>query len=316
MHAAASAAALPTTPTTTTLNSNKTNHQLKQIGSSPVLTSSQKSSMLSSSSPIDSISYSSSNNSFLLSGNQINNASVYYQNSYTDIQAQFELSVELRKFINIDLFQRGYYQIRLYIRCANKQIPTKIIVQLENNPNNQNLSELMFPSCVIDDYAVSKTFLILYRNEEIILDDHIIFKISTLVNAFNVVDSFEKLDLQLNVELWFTENDYIPQSVLNRLNMSNNNSNSVNSADNANATGNNNNAQNGTNSNDPNSNNGVNTNINSMQLLCSRNFKIKFDPRQGVHLQVPVLFDYFHLSAVLVTIHCALLTLLPPVMLG
>lgn len=44
----------------------------------------------------------------------------------------------------------------------------------------------MFPSSVIDDYAVSKTFLILYRNEEIILDDHVIFKINTLVNAFNV----------------------------------------------------------------------------------------------------------------------------------
>jgi len=39
-------------------------------------------------------------------------------------------------------------------------------------------------------------------------------------------------------------------------------------------------------------------------------------PRQGIHLQVPVLFDYFHLSAVLTTIHCSLLTLLPPVMLG
>ena len=44
----------------------------------------------------------------------------------------------------------------------------------------------MFPSCIYDEYGVSKTFLILYRNEEIILDDQIIFKISTLVNAFNV----------------------------------------------------------------------------------------------------------------------------------
>ena len=44
----------------------------------------------------------------------------------------------------------------------------------------------MFPSCVLDEYAISKTFLILYRNEEINLDDQILFKISTLVNAFNV----------------------------------------------------------------------------------------------------------------------------------
>jgi hypothetical protein len=44
----------------------------------------------------------------------------------------------------------------------------------------------MFPSCVIDGYAVSKTFLILYKNEEILLDDQIIFKISSILNAFNV----------------------------------------------------------------------------------------------------------------------------------
>ena len=44
----------------------------------------------------------------------------------------------------------------------------------------------MFPSSVVDDFACSKTFLILYRNEEVILDDQILFKISTLVNAFNV----------------------------------------------------------------------------------------------------------------------------------
>ena len=44
----------------------------------------------------------------------------------------------------------------------------------------------MFPSCVIDGYAVSKTFLILYKNEEINLDDQIIFKISSILNAFRV----------------------------------------------------------------------------------------------------------------------------------
>lgn len=75
--------------------------------------------------------FSSSNNVQL---NQSN------QNLSVEIQAQFELSIELRKFINIDLFQRGYYQIRLTIKCSNKQIPTKIILQLESNQNNNNLS--------------------------------------------------------------------------------------------------------------------------------------------------------------------------------
>lgn len=48
----------------------------------------------------------------------------------------------------------------------------------------------MFPSTVLDDCAVSKTFLILYRNEEINLDDQFLFKISTLLNAFNVIKYF------------------------------------------------------------------------------------------------------------------------------
>lgn len=65
-----------------------------------------------------------------------------------DIQAQFELSVELRRFINIDLFQRGFYHIRLGIKCANKTIPTKIMVQLENS-NNNYLSGNLFPYFLI-----------------------------------------------------------------------------------------------------------------------------------------------------------------------
>jgi hypothetical protein len=60
-----------------------------------------------------------------------------------EVQAQFELLVELRRFINMDLFQRGYYQIRVSIKCGNKQVPIKVVLQLENNKNNQNLSGIL-----------------------------------------------------------------------------------------------------------------------------------------------------------------------------
>ena len=63
----------------------------------------------------------------------------------SNVQAQFEVAVELRRFINIDLFQRGYYQIRLSLKCANKLIPSKVSVKLEKTTNNNNLSEVMFP---------------------------------------------------------------------------------------------------------------------------------------------------------------------------
>lgn len=83
-------------------------------------------------------SYSTASNG--ISASIVQNQAQNLNNQYVEIQAQFELSVELRKFINIDLFQRGYYQIRLTIKCSNKQIPTKILLQLEANQNNQNLS--------------------------------------------------------------------------------------------------------------------------------------------------------------------------------
>lgn len=80
---------------------------------------------------------SQSNNGSLSSSNSNQNLN---QSNTAEIQAQFEMLVELRRFMNIDLFQRGYYQIRVQIKCMNKQVPIKIMLQLEKNQNNMNLS--------------------------------------------------------------------------------------------------------------------------------------------------------------------------------
>lgn len=89
---------------------------------------------------------SSSNNSFTNSTQGVTNGSQQTSQvaNVADIQAQFELLVELRRFINIDLFQRGYYQVRVSIKCGNKQVPIKVVLQLENNKNNQNLSGKLY----------------------------------------------------------------------------------------------------------------------------------------------------------------------------
>lgn len=50
----------------------------------------------------------------------------------------------------------------------------------------------------------------------------------------------------------------------------------------------------------------------TMQQLCSRCFKLHFNPRLGLHTHVPILFDYFHLSALTATVHGSLLCLIPP----
>jgi hypothetical protein len=49
-----------------------------------------------------------------------------------------------------------------------------------------------------------------------------------------------------------------------------------------------------------------------MQQLCSRCYKLHFNPRLGIHTHIPILFDYFHLSALTTTIHASLLCLIPP----
>jgi hypothetical protein len=47
-------------------------------------------------------------------------------------------------------------------------------------------NEQIYPACIFNDWGVSKTFLIIYKNEEIELDDQFNFKLSVIVDAQNV----------------------------------------------------------------------------------------------------------------------------------
>jgi hypothetical protein len=47
-------------------------------------------------------------------------------------------------------------------------------------------NEQIYPACIFNDWGVSKTFLIIYKNEEIELDDQFNFKLSIIVDAQNV----------------------------------------------------------------------------------------------------------------------------------
>ena len=38
----------------------------------------------------------------------------------SELQATLEFSIELHKFYNVDLFQRGFYQIRTDLRASQK----------------------------------------------------------------------------------------------------------------------------------------------------------------------------------------------------
>ncbi|XP_021569938.1 protein FAM135A isoform X5 [Carlito syrichta] len=134
----------------------------------------------------------------------------------TEVQAMVEFSVELNKFYNVDLFQRG------------------------------------------------KTFQILYKNEEVVLNDVMIFKVKMLLDEKKIGETLEEMNFLLSLDLHFTDGDY--------------------SAD----------------------------DLSTLQLISSRTLKLHFSPHRGLHHHVNVMFDYFHLSVVSVTIHASLVALHQP----
>ncbi|XP_062375080.1 protein FAM135A isoform X2 [Sardina pilchardus] len=124
----------------------------------------------------------------------------------SEVQATVEFSVELHKFYNVDLFQRGFYQLR-----ASLKVPPRVPHRVDASLLHPSGSDLAFPASVQDDVVCSKTFQILYKNEEIVVNDVLIFKVMMLLDERKVEDSLNDMDFQLILELYFTDGDYSPE---------------------------------------------------------------------------------------------------------
>ncbi|XP_047616125.1 protein FAM135A isoform X3 [Phacochoerus africanus] len=177
----------------------------------------------------------------------------------TEVQAMVEFSVELNKFYNVDLFQRGFYQIR-----ASMKIPPRVPHRVEASLLHAAGMALAFPASVHDSLICSKTFQILYKNEEVVLNDVMIFKVKMLLDEKKIEETLEEMNFLLSLDLHFTDGDY--------------------SAD----------------------------DLNALQLISSRILKLHFSLHRGLHHHVNVMFDYFHLSVVSVTVHASLVALHQP----
>ncbi|XP_013420772.1 protein FAM135A isoform X2 [Lingula anatina] len=183
----------------------------------------------------------------------------------TDLQASLEFSVELTKFYNVDLFQRGYYQVRAYLK-----VPPKSPIRVElKAPRGHELTAASSDSCLLpasctNGVAKSKVFQILYRNEDITLNDAFLFKVNMLADSNKIEEAINKTDLQLGVDLYFTDEEF------------------------------------GSDEQD------------KLQCVSQRSLKLHFESAKGIHHHVPVLFDYFHLAAVCVTVHATLVALHQP----
>ncbi|KAJ8688273.1 hypothetical protein QAD02_024068 [Eretmocerus hayati] len=164
----------------------------------------------------------------------------------SELQATLEFSLELCKFYNVDLFQRGHYQIRTSLRVSPK-LPIKVEV---NQPRDHSL----------EAPGTSKRFQILYRNEEVRLGTSVLFRAHVLVHSHKIEEALARTNFNLGVELWFGE----PGQPAN------------------------------------------------MTCVSSRALQLNFTPTKGLHYHLPVLFDYFHLAAVSMTIHCCLVALHQP----
>uniref|UniRef100_A0A8C5WBF2 Family with sequence similarity 135 member A n=2 Tax=Microcebus murinus TaxID=30608 RepID=A0A8C5WBF2_MICMU len=178
----------------------------------------------------------------------------------TEVQAMVEFSVELNKFYNVDLFQRGFYQIRASMKIPPR-IPHRVEASLLHATTGMTLA---FPASVHDSLICSKTFQILYKNEEVVLNDVMIFKVKMLLDEKKIEETLEEMNFLLSLDLHFTDGDYSTDD------------------------------------------------LNALQLISSRTLKLHFSPHRGLHHHVNVMFDYFHLSVVSVTVHASLVALHQP----
>ncbi|XP_037022306.2 protein FAM135B [Artibeus jamaicensis] len=177
----------------------------------------------------------------------------------SEVQGTVEFSVELHKFYNVDLFQRGYYQIRVTLK-----VPSRIAHRLSASIVGQTDSSSLYSACVCESTVHSRIFQILYRNEEVPISDVALFRAHLLLDGERVEEALSEVDFQLRVDLHFTDSEQQLRDVV------------------------------------------------GAPVISSRTLGLHFHPRRGLHHQVPVMFDYFHLSVISVTVHAALVALQQP----
>ncbi|XP_054841891.1 protein FAM135B [Eublepharis macularius] len=177
----------------------------------------------------------------------------------SEVQGTVEFSVELHKFHNVDLFQRGYYLVH-----ASLKVPSRIPHRLLTTVVEQTGDPILSSACIHENSVYSRVFQILYRNEEIVINESMNFRVHLLLDGERVEEALSEADFQLKLDLLFTDSEQQLRDVA------------------------------------------------TVPVISSRTLGLHFHPRQGLHHHVPVMFDYFHLSAISVTVHASLVALHQP----
>ncbi|XP_067887472.1 protein FAM135B isoform X2 [Heterodontus francisci] len=152
-----------------------------------------------------------------------------------------------------------YYQVRTALKIPPR-VPHRLTATL-TGPTGDSVPS---PSFIHDNTVYSKIFQILYRNEEIVVNDPSLFRVHLLLDGERVEEALNEVDFQLKLDLHFTDSE---QQL---------------------------------------------SDIAGIPLISSRRLGLHFHPRRGLHHHVPVMFDYFHLSVISVTVHASLVALHQP----
>ncbi|XP_069076896.1 protein FAM135B [Pleurodeles waltl] len=177
----------------------------------------------------------------------------------SEVQGTVEFSVELHKFHNVDLFQRGYYQVRTGLKVSSR-IPHRLVATHIGPTDDAD----PFSPCIYENNVYSRIFQILYRNEDIVINESMIFKVHLLLDSEKVEEALSEADFQLKLDLHFTDSEQQLKDIA------------------------------------------------AIPLISTRTLGLHFHPRRGLHHHVPVMFDYFHLSVISVTVHASLVALHQP----
>ena len=137
------------------------------------------------------------------------------------LQAILDFQLQLGVFRNVDLYMRGFYEIRCGIRCcASPKQASKVEVQMSvagGASGSQPLREPCMEKARVDPNSVlpsvrcpasSKLFQVQFRDEEVDLYDAFSFKLHVLVDALRPVESLCRTDIVIDFELYFSEEDY------------------------------------------------------------------------------------------------------------
>ncbi|CAJ0946607.1 unnamed protein product, partial [Mesorhabditis belari] len=113
----------------------------------------------------------------------------------------FEVYIGLDKFRNVELHNRGYYQIRL---SPKPSTDFSIDFRCESG-NEQKLGDSLLPSSVNDGIGISRTIELIFADETLQINDVFILSIQALTRPW-----IELFSLKVGVELWFADRDRPP----------------------------------------------------------------------------------------------------------